>query len=305
MKTKLILGLSTVALAFAPMAKKVDLRFNLEKGKTYSQKTVMMSETKQTIMGTEQVVKQSAIAQTKIELKETGDDANTYTIWYENIEMSIDQGGMAQEFKSDTASMDAVDPMSTIFSTLVDKKFDAEIDKKGNITEVNGLEEIITDATSILGEQASMVNDQISAGFGDSGLAKNMEMLTAIMPESAVKEGSTWSNEQFTSSGLPLIMKNEFTLKSISDGVAVIGVTSDMTVDPANSSSVIQGLPATFFLEGTRTGTLEMEIKTGFVTSAEMNDEIGGSITIAPNDQMPEGLTIPLEMKTKTTVTSN
>ena len=304
MKTKLILGLSTVALAFTPMAKKVDLQFNLEKGKTYSQKTVMMTETKQTIMGNEQVVKQSAIAETKMELKEGGKNANTYSIWYDSIQMAIEQGGTAQEFTSDTAALAQVDPMSTIFSSMVDKKFEANIDLKGNIQEVTGLEEIVTDATSSLGEQASLVAEQISAGFGDSGLAKNLEMLTAIMPETAVKVGATWSNEQFTSSGLPLIMTNTFTLKSIKEGVAVINVEADMSVDPENSTTEIQGMAASFFLEGTRTGSFQMEVSTGFVTSAEMDDEIVGSITIEANNQVPEGMTIPLEMKTKTTVSS-
>ncbi len=294
-----------MALAFSPMAKKVDLKFNLEKGKVYSQKTVMMTETKQTIMGNEQLVKQSAVAETKMEVKEAGENANTYSIWYDSIEMSVDQGGSAQEFKSDTASLAAVDPMSTIFSSLVDKKFEAQIGMKGKIKEVTGLEEIITSATSSLGEQASMINEQISAGFGDAGLAKNLEMLTAIMPESEVKVGSTWNNEQYTSSGLPLIVKNTFTLKSIDKGIAEITVSADMSVDPENGSTEIQGMPATFFLEGTRTGTFDMEVSTGFITSAEINDEIVGSISLAANDQMPEGMTIPLEMKTKTTVTSN
>src|SRR5690606_4484653 len=128
------------------------------------------------------------------------------------------------------------DAMSQIFASLTQKKFDADIDLKGSIKEVRGLEEIITDATSPLGEQSSMISEQISAGFGDSGLAKNLEMFTAIMPANAVKVGSTWTNEQFTASGLPLILKNTFTLKSISGGMATIDVKSDIFVDPNKSS---------------------------------------------------------------------
>ena len=185
---KFLLGLSTLALAFAPMAKKADLQFKLEKGKTYTQTTVMNTETKQSIQGMEQVIKQTANAETKMELKEEGTGSNTYSLWYESISMSIDQGGMKQEFSSDTTQLDNVDPMSAIFSSMTKKKFDAEIDLKGKIQEVTGLEEIITDATAPMGEQASMINEQISSGFGDAGLAKNLEMFTAIMPEGTVKE---------------------------------------------------------------------------------------------------------------------
>ena len=304
MKIKLLLGLSTLALAFAPMAKKVDLQFRLEKGKTYTQTTLMHTETKQSIQGTEQIIQQTAHAETSMELKNEGSGSNTYTLWYENISMSIDQGGMKQEFSSDTTSLDNVDPMSQIFAAMTKRKFDADIDLKGNIKEVKGLEEIITDATSPMGEQASMINEQISAGFGDSGLAKNLGMFTAIMPEGTVKEGSTWTNEQFTASGLPLILRNTFTLKSITDGMATIEVKAVISVDPANSTQELQGMKASYFLEGNRTGTMQMEVKTGFVTSANIDDEIVGSINLESSPQMPEGMTIPIEMNSNTKLSS-
>lgn len=306
MKIKLLLGLSILALAFAPMAKKVDLKFNLEKGKTYSQTIVMTTVTKQSIAGNDQVIKQNAATITKMELKETGKEANTYTIWYDNISMGIDQGGgMTQDFNSDTTQLESVDPMSEIFSSLTGRKFEANIDFSGKIVEVQGLEEIIAGATSSMGEQAGMISEQISAGFGDSGLAKNMEMLTAIMPVTAVKVGSTWTNKQFTSSGLPLVLNNTFTLTSISGGKAKIDVKANITVDPDESSTELQGMRATYFMEGSRTGTFEMEVNTGFVTSADINDEIIGSISIESNAQMPDGMTIPIEMNSNTSVSSN
>lgn len=304
MKIKFLLGLSTLALAFAPMAKKVDLQFKLEKGKTYTQTTVMNTETKQSIQGMEQIIKQTASAETTMELKNEGSGSNIYSLWYENISMSIDQAGMKQEFSSDTTALDDVGPMSQIFASMTKKKFDADIDLKGKIKEVTGLEEIITDATSPMGEQASMINEQISSGFGDAGLAKNLEMFTAIMPEGAVKVGATWANEQFTASGLPLILRNTFTLKSVSDGVATIEVNSDISVDPANSTTDIQGMKASYFLEGNRTGTMQMEVKTGFVITANIDDEIVGSINLESSPQMPDGMTIPIEMNSNTKLSS-
>lgn len=304
MKIKLLLGLSTLALAFAPMAKKVDLQFKLEKGKTYTQTTEMHTVTKQSIQGMEQIIQQTANAETKMELKNEGTGSNTYTLWYENISMSIDQGGMKMEYSSDTTALDNVDAMSQIFASMTKKKFDADIDLKGKIQEVTGLEEIITDATAPMGEQASQVNEQISSGFGDAGLAKNMEMFTAIMPEGTVKVGATWTNEQFTASGLPLILRNTYTLKSIADGMATIEVSAEISVDPANSSTEIQGMKASYFLEGDRSGTIQMEVKTGFVTSANIDDEIVGSINLESSPQIPEGMTIPIEMNSNTKLSS-
>ena len=304
MKIKFLLGLSALALAFTPISKKVDLQFKLEKGKTYTQTIVMNTETKQSIQGMEQIINQAASAETTMELKNEGTGSNTYTIWYESISMSIDQGGMKQEFNSDTTALDNVDPMSQILSALTKKKFDAEIELSGTIKEVNGLEEIISDATAPMGDQASMVSEQISGSFGDSGLAKNMEMFTAIMPGKIIKVGDTWTNEQFTASGLPLILRNTYTLKSVTDGMATIEVKSDISVDPAKSSTEIQGMKASYFLEGDRTGTMQMQVKTGFVTSANITDEIVGSINLESSPQIPEGMTIPIEMNMNTKLSS-
>src|SRR5690606_18468175 len=178
-------------------------------------------------------------------------------------------------------------------------------DLSGKIIEVKGLEEIITEATSSLGDQAGMIGEQMSAGFGDSGLAKNMEMLTAIMPGEPVKMGSTWTNTQFTASGLPLIVHNTFTLKSVDNGIAVIDLTANITVDPDEGSSELQGMKATYFMEGSRSGTIQMDVKSGFVNSAEIIDKIIGSISIEANAQMPEGMMIPIEMNSNTTVSSH
>jgi len=264
----------------------------------------MHTETKQSIQGMDQIIHQTASAETKMELKNEGSGSNTYTLWYENISMSIDQAGMKQDFSSDTTALDNVDPMSQIFASMTNRKFDADISLKGKIQDVTGLEEIITDATAPMGAQASMINDQISSGFGDAGLAKNLEMFTAIMPTNTVKVGASWTNEQYTASGLPLILNNTFTLKSLSDGMATIEVKSDISVDPENSTTDIQGMKASYFLEGDRTGTIEMEVNTGFVTTANIDDKIIGSISLESSPQIPDGMTIPIEMNSNTKLSS-
>ena len=305
MKTTLILGLSVLAFAFTPASKKLELQFKLEKGKTYEQTISLTSATKQTFNGIEQEVEQAVSAKTSMELKESGEKTDTYTMWYNNINLGVSQGGQEQKFNSDTTLLATVDPMSSLFSHLTNSKFEAIFDRKGKIQSVSGLEEIITDATSGLGPQGAAIAPELSASFGDNGLTKNLEMITAILPDEPIKIGSTWTNTQFTSSGLPLILNNTYTLKNVDNGVATIDVAGKLSVDPNNSSTNLQGMEATYFMDGTRTGTIQMEVATGWVKSAEFNDSIAGSITLAGNEQMPDGATIPIEMITKTIVSSN
>lgn len=305
MKTTLILALSVLAFAFTPASKKMELQFKLEKGKVYEQTISLTSTTKQTYEGVEQEVDQAVSAKTSMELKESGEKTDVYTVWYNNINMGVTQAGHEQKFNSDTTQLSTVDPMSALFSHLVDIKFEATFDRKGKIQNLTGLEDIITNATSELGPQGEAIAPQLSASFGDNGITKNIEMITAIFPDEPVRVGSTWTNTQFTSSGLPLILHNTYSLKNVDNGIATIEVAGKLSVDPDNSSADIQGMDATYFMDGTRTGSIQMDVASGWVKSAEFNDSIGGSITLAANTEMPDGATIPIEMTTKTVVTSN
>lgn len=109
MKTILILSLSVLAVAFTPAAKKMEIQFKLEKGKTYEQTISLTSTTKQTFEGTEQIIEQSVSATTSMELKESGADTDTYTMWYNNINMGVAQSGQEQKYNSDTTQLASVD----------------------------------------------------------------------------------------------------------------------------------------------------------------------------------------------------
>ena len=91
--------------------------------------------------------------------------------------------------------------------------------------------------------------------------------------------------------------------KTMADAAKALG-HQVITVDPDQSSTELQGMKATYFMEGSRTGSLTMEVNSGFVTSADINDEIIGSINIAGNAQIPDGMTIPIEMNSNTNVSS-
>ena len=302
-----ILTLSLIGglFAFSPIAKKVEFKFQLNPGKTYKQETKMISNTTQTVQGSEMQSKNVVSSITYMEMKDEGDTSNVYSVWYDELSMDIEGGGMNQNFSSDTSSLAMVDPMSSILAGLVEQKFDATINTSGKVTYVENLEEIIEAAVGTAGgAQADMVREQISSSFGDGGFAKNIEMSTRLIPENPVKKGDSWEIEQYTSTGLPLILTSTYTLKEVSDGIATIGVSGKLKIDPANAKTSIQGMNATYFMDGTREGEVKVEVETGWMQSGTFTDNIVGSISLEASPQMPNGMTIPMEMNNETTITS-
>ena len=296
------IGVALIAPSIV-LAQKVDLKLNLEKGKEYTQKTAVANITKQTMMGQVMEINTTATSTTFMELAEDNGKTDTYKIWYGDVGMSMTGMGQTQAFSSDTSSLETVDPMSAVLASLTNKKFDAKITEKGMVEEVMGLEEMVKEATADMPGGPAMAA-QIAGSFGDDGLAKNLELTTDIFPEKGVKVGDSWTKEQFTSTGLPIIAITTYTLKSVDDGMAVVDVQANLETAPNNASTEMQGMEATQYYEGERNGTLNVDVASGWVTSGMLQDDIVGSITLAPNAQMPDGMTIPIEMINNITISN-
>ena len=301
MRTLLLSCLLIFNFSFAP-PKKVDFKFQLEADKTYSQSMTINGKTKQTMMGQAREIDSKVTNTTNFKLKNTDEGSNVYTVWYSHIGIESAETGNTQTISSDTSSLEVVDPFSATLAQVVDKEFEARISEKGEVTELLGLEEMIAEITGGSEEEPNEMSAVLSSGFGDSGFRNNVEGVTHIFPDKPVNVGDTWSRDQNSNTGFPLVIKNTYTLKSVTGDLAVIDVKGPVSVNPEQERAEMGGMEVLYFIEGERTGTLTVDINTGWVVEATFTDDIGGSLTISPNPQVPEGMTIPLAMKNVTTI---
>lgn len=305
MKKSIILLGSLAMLAFIPMSETLLLRFKLDSARSYKQTTTITTDSKQEVQGQEMVVHQFVSVTTKMKVNLVTDSLHMYDVEYSDIKMELEGMGTNQKFGSDTTKLKMTDPTSRVLNQMVNQPFEAHINELGVVEEVFGLEELIAEATVNATGITAMYAEQFSSGFGDGGLAKNLEMVTAIWPEQAVRIGETWSNEQYTPTGLPLISKNQYTLMAITGNQGEIKIESSLEIDKENSSTILSGMEASYNLSGSRTGTILFEVKTGWVIKADLLENITGNILITPNDQVPDGMIIPVEFKNDIKVVSN
>jgi len=300
--TKAFIGVALIAPSIV-LAQKVDMKLDLEKGKEYIQKTQVENVLKRTMQGQVMESNQTQSSAIIVEMLEDNGKTDTYKIEYGVIDMSSSMMGQSQSFTSDTTSLETVDPMSAMLAGMTGKEFKAKITEKGRVEEVMDLGELVKVATANLpGGPATA--EIMSESLGDNGFTKNIELTTDIFPDKPVKVGDSWTKEQFTSTGLPIVANTTYTLKSVDNGTAVVDVTAKLETDPGNASTQIQGMDATQYFDGERTGTLNVEVASGWVTSGTLQDDIVGSITIAPGAQVPDGMTIPIEMSNTITISN-
>jgi len=293
--TNIIAGVALVVPTLVS-GQKIDLMLNLEEGKAYVQKTSLESNVSQNMMG--QAIEVKTSSNSSIHLKKTKENGeiDSYEAKYGDIAVSSSQMGQTQTFSSDTASLESVDAMSRAFAMLANKNFEATINGKGVVQEVNGLDEMVTEAMGAIPQGPGMA-EMLKSSVGIDGFTKNLEITTDIFPDKKVKVGDSWTKEQFLSVGLPIISTSTYTLKSTADGVATLEVNGTFATDPNNATTQLQGMEANQYFEGTRTGTMTVNLATGWVTSGKLNDEIVGSMSFAPSSQMPDGMTIPIDVK--------
>ncbi|MCB0699054.1 MAG: hypothetical protein H6551_08985 [Chitinophagales bacterium] len=64
----------------------------------------------------------------------------------------------------------------------------------------------------------------------------------------------------------------------------------------------VNGMDAKYDLNGEYDAEYELDPQTGWVTKATINQSTGDSVIIKPNDQIPDGMIIPMEMTGSTTI---
>ncbi len=303
--TSKILALAAVACLAAAPVSKVEIVFKLSKGKVYEQTVVSQSNVKQDAMGQTIEINTVSKFKTALEVLEEKAENSIYNVWYK--EMEIEFNGMGQEQKScsDTITLAVVDPMSEIFSKMTNKKFQATIERKGIVTEILGLDLIINSAAKkeMNVEPIDDVGRQVLQSYGDEGLKNTLESFIDIFPGKPVKEGDYWSKTHKLNAGMPVISKTKYTLKTIKGNEAQIDVEGTLEIEPGEARAKLNGMDATYFIEGTRKGSLMVEISTGWVNSGSFSDTLDGSITLVPDPSMAEGIVVPIKVTTTTSFT--
>ncbi len=293
-----IVAAAGILLAFAPPAK-VNFKFELNEGVTYIQTSDMRSNVKQTIMGQEMLIENATTMSTNYKVKKREAEATLYEMWYDDIELSFSGMGQTQKF----SSADTSEPVGSILAQIINRKFDVAITPKAEVKSIDGLEELLSSVSDKSNPELTEMVAQVTSSFNEEGMRQSFESSLAIFPDKVVKTGDSWKKVHFTGGGMPLRINNTYTFDRVEGDVAIIQVNGTVDVDPENATGEMQGMEATFFFEGNRTGTIRVEVETGWVTMAEFRDKIGGSITLAANAMVPDGMTVPVELDNTTRVT--
>lgn len=160
------------------------------------------------------------------------------------------------------------DPSAAMMMGMMKYETIMTLDTRGNVLEVTGAEGMYS-----FGSPDSLLDD-------NKIMKENAQNGLGVFPDIPVKVGEKWEKTVDISYGYPCTYKNVYTLKSITNGIALIDVNSTM--------SPLKNVPPTIFpggyelyqeLSGTQTGTVEIDIEKGKILKSSYQVNIGGTAT--------------------------
>ena len=247
------------------------LKFNLEKGKGYDYEMVWDLDSK--AMGQTTKLTIDGLYSMKI----TDDDGKIKTVAtsYKSLKMNMNVMGMEIEldsYKPLTGSGETgmeknpIGMMSKVFSGIVNKPFSMRVDEEGRVLELTGFDKIITDMIDSLGLDAQMKTQVLASmkdQFNEQTMKDNMAQLFTIFPNKEIKVGDSWDKSYTTGGKMAGKFTTTYTVKEI-EGDHVT-MSTKTKIGPIDNTTEI---------DGTQTGNIIVDSKTGLMINAEYNQDI-------------------------------
>ncbi len=289
-------------------AKKYDISLHLEEGRTYVQNMVTEMTIVQEFNGQEIKISMAIDGGMEYLVKEVTETSYELDVKYTSLGIKMDMPLAKMEFQSGQVINDSItDMMALLFNKLVGKTFQLNLDKKGKVNSVTGINEILTgllDGLPEVSEEKRMeFSEQINSSFGEEAVTKSLEMQTAIFPDQSVNIGETWSKETTFKSTMVFEMNTTYVLESIENEVYIITSTSNLIAPKMDKFEMKNGVFSKTELSGTATRKIEVIIKSGWVRASNENQNISGNIFMKMTKEA-DVITVPMKIEGTTTISN-
>ena len=280
---------------------KIQLRLCLQAGESYNLRMVAEQKISQTIQEQTQDILQTIGTGYTFDVEDVDFDGSiTVKVTYHSI--LFKQDGPMGKFEYDSSDPPAeIPPMAMGFNALVGQSFTMIISPEGNVKDIYGVDEMLSNMIEQLDlPDFPMMDDlmkNLKGQFGDEALKENMEKMMAVFPDSPVGIGDRWTKRLVLSRGFPMILDNTWTLKASKDGLAIIEVRS--VVEPNEEAPPIDMgiMKINYKLSGEQKGTMEIQEITGWPVQGELTQKFSGQVEMEGATQLGASMSWPVSIE--------
>ena len=244
-------------------ADKYTLELKLEKGKTFKNSTNAVMSAEMDAMG--QVMKFGVKSEAVHKFVVIGQTKDVYDMQMSLLKMKIDMDSPMMPFKFDSEATEIAGyDTKTIFGIPID----VQLSKTGKVVAIKGNEKLIEKTETISNEQ---IKQMLSSQFTEQVLKTSIEQSTKFFPDKPVEIGENWDIiSSVFSNGVDIISKAKLSLKQVKDNVGTIELTGTLSTPEGGAIMKAQGMDMKVSIKGDQTGTILVDMKTGWIVSYEL-----------------------------------
>ncbi|CQR71028.1 hypothetical protein SOV_45390 [Sporomusa ovata DSM 2662] len=276
----------------------LDLSLNVAKGDKYNTHTLCNQDMIFSVNNKTSKVHQIVDMNLSMDVKDVDKDKNvTIDYKYDSIKISTECAGQRMEY--DSKQNNERNPLSQIYGGIIGKSFTVKLDKKGQVLELIGIDDIINSMIdNIKGseEQKKAFKNSLNQSFGDNAIKSMIKQMTSYYPDKEIKVGDIWDNKYDIKTFFPISVNNKLQLVGVKDGLLNVDVQSTIATDTKNNTIDFMGVKGNVNLNGDSKGNINITKSNGLVQNGTFTQNISGEIELLANQSIPENINMPITM---------
>lgn len=267
--------------AMTVSAQSVSKKTSLVKGQQIEQTSKVSANIIQEMMGQSMEIKMETNSNGTVEVKDVSADGFTVASTVKRVVMNMSAMGNEQNFDSDKKE-DLDGPIGQTVKDKIGVAREYKLNKDGVITAIPAATKA-EDPNSMMGG--------VMGGAMEDELVGNTYSALITLPAAGVKVGESWNDSSITKENK---VRNTYTLKQVNGDDAIVDVKGTLNVDREMEQ---QGMAMQMSMNGTITGELTFDTKSGVIKSRKQNTKATGSIEV-------QGQSVPLTLDTTAETTA-
>lgn len=279
------------------------LSLNLTKGDTYNQVISSNSSVEQSFNGQQMNIQVGITGKMAYKVTDVKDSVYEMEVQYKSIGMKMQMPNGTMDYNSE--KKDDQDMVSAMLGSMKNIPFHITMSKTGKIKEVKDIDHLFANMfdkyPDMPEDKKQQILGQLTQAYGEKAFKGNLEMATAIFPDSPVAKGGKWTIKTQLASTMNADMVSTYELKSSDASFNQIHGESTLKT-PDQGTTMDSGFPFTYDMAGTMVSDIKTDKKTGWIVEAKIKQTLKGVAKGKDSPQMPGGLTMPMTITSEMTI---
>ena len=293
-----------IGTAFTTVPADPVLEYKFTVGDLYEIQQETTQAIKQTIPGMGEMVidtKLSGVMSFKVTEKIATGAKTDFTYLKIKMEMKSAQGNVVLDSEGDQTNA-----MNKVMKVFTSKALKVVLTKSGKVEKIENANELAAGINELGLDEGTlaMAKQSLNQFLSENALKSSIEQGLIQYPSPGkTAVGATWKTSADGAGAIPTRFDHTWTLSKVEGDL--VSLTSDATITSVDKEKEItlSGFKAKSDLSGQQAIKSKASLKSGWPTEIRSLAEYKGNITILAGGQIPEDMTIPMEISMESTFT--